>query len=108
MMMMIFTVSYCIFGMTLISMCLALMQEQIIEKVNWVMSSLGVNNNDEEVVKLSKDGRVAETPADKTGNDLTFNDKKERRKRADAEADSLEASPDEAPMVGVDNIAYEE
>ena len=30
---MVFTVSYCIFGMTLLSMCMNLMQEQIVEKV---------------------------------------------------------------------------
>ena len=32
---MCFTVAYCIFGMTLISMCMNLMQEQIVEKVAW-------------------------------------------------------------------------
>ena len=31
---MVFTVSYCIFGMTLLSMCMNLMQEQIVEKVD--------------------------------------------------------------------------
>ena len=31
---MCFTVAYCIFGMTLISMCMNLMQEQIVEKVS--------------------------------------------------------------------------
>ena len=33
---MVFTVSYCIFGMTLLSMCMNLMQEQIVEKVTVV------------------------------------------------------------------------
>ena len=33
---MVFTVSYCIFGMTLLSMCMNLMQEQIVEKVMMV------------------------------------------------------------------------
>ena len=31
---MVFTMSYCILGMTLLSMCMSLMQEQITEKVN--------------------------------------------------------------------------
>ena len=52
-------------GMTLLSMCMNLMQEQILEKVTWVASELGMNGdgNDEEVVKLSIEGKVTETPA---------------------------------------------
>ena len=51
--------------MTLLSMCMNLMQEQILEKVTWVASELGMNGdgNDEEVVKLSIEGKVTETPA---------------------------------------------
>ena len=79
---MVFTVSYCIFGMTLLSMCMNLMQEQIVEKVeniviiivkqhhktvihhcekvSWVAAELGMSGdgNDEEIVKLSIDGKV--------------------------------------------------
>ena len=53
--------------MTLLSMCMNLMQEQILEKVTWVASELGMNGdgNDEEVVKLSIEGKVTETPAGK-------------------------------------------
>jgi len=71
---MVFTVSYCIFGMTLLSMCMNLMQEQILEKVSWVASQIGMGDDgsDEEIVKLSIEGKVKETPADKTGNDLSF------------------------------------
>lgn len=73
---MIFTVSYCIFGMTLLSMCMNLMQEQIMEKVAWVAKELGMGGEeDEEIVKLSVEGRVAETPSDKTGNKLDFDRK---------------------------------
>ena len=44
-------------GMTLISMCMNLMQEQIAEKVSWVAEELGMkgDGNDEEVVKLSRE-----------------------------------------------------
>jgi len=79
---MAFTVSYCIFGMTLLSMCMNLMQEQIIEKVTWIASELGMkgDDNDEEVVKLSIEGKVTETPADKNGNQETFGRKKSSRK----------------------------
>jgi len=70
---MIFTVSYCIFGMTLLSMCMNLMQEQIMEKVAWVAKELGMGGEeDEEIVKLSVEGKITETPVDKTGNKLDF------------------------------------
>ena len=47
--------------MTLISMCMNLMQEQIAEKVSWIAEELGMkgDGNDEEVVKLSREVRTA-------------------------------------------------
>jgi len=77
---MCFTVVYCIFGMTLISMCMNLMQEQIAEKVSWVAEELGMkgDGNDEEVVKLSREGQVTITPADKDGNVNSFGQKKKK------------------------------
>ena len=46
--------------MTLLSMCLNLMQEQIIEKVKWLAAELGMSGdgNDEEVVKLSREVKL--------------------------------------------------
>lgn len=43
--------------MTLLSMCMNLMQEQIVEKVSWIAEELGMkgDGNDEEVVKLSRE-----------------------------------------------------
>jgi len=78
---MCFTVAYCIFGMTLLSMCMNLMQEQIAEKVSWIASELGMkgDGNDEEVVKLSREGMVTITPADKTGNEQHFGKKKKKK-----------------------------
>jgi len=78
---MAFTVSYCIFGMTLLSMCMNLMQEQIVEKVSWIASELGMSGDgtDEEVVKLSIEGKVTETPEGKDGNQTDFGFKKEKR-----------------------------
>jgi len=81
---MCFTVVYCIFGMTLISMCMNLMQEQIAEKVSWVAEELGMkgDGNDEEVVKLSREGQVTITPPDKDGNVNSFgNTKKKHHKK---------------------------
>ena len=48
--------------MTLISMCMNLMQEQIAEKVSWVAEELGMkgDGNDEEVVKLSREVRIGD------------------------------------------------
>jgi len=78
---MCFTVVYCIFGMTLISMCMNLMQEQIAEKVSWVAEELGMkgDGNDEEVVKLSREGHVTITPADKDGNVNSFGHGKKKK-----------------------------
>ena len=41
----------------MLSMCMNLMQEQIVEKVSWVAAELGMkgDGNDEEVVKLSRE-----------------------------------------------------
>ena len=66
--------------MTLISMCMNLMQEQIAEKVSWVAEELGMkgDGNDEEVVKLSREGQVTITPADKDGNVNSFGQKKKK------------------------------
>jgi len=45
-------------------------------KFQWLASSLGGKESDEEVVKLSKEGMVSETPHDKNGNDHDFGSKK--------------------------------
>ena len=62
-------------------MCMNLMQEQIAEKVSWIASELGMkgDGNDEEVVKLSREGMVTITPADKTGNEQHFGKKKKKK-----------------------------
>ena len=43
--------------MTLLSMCMNLMQEQIVEKVSWIAQELGMkgDGNDEEIVKISRE-----------------------------------------------------
>merc|ERR1712066_468544 len=90
---MCFTVVYCIFGMTLISMCMNLMQEQIAEKVSWVAEELGMkgDGNDEEVVNLSREGKVTITPPDKDGNVNSFgNTKKKHHKKKKTEEPSNE------------------
>jgi len=93
-----FVLAYCIFGMTLLSMCMNLMQEQIVEKVSWVASELGMKgdgDNDEEVVKLSREGKVTITPPDKTGNEQTFGIKKkkkdkDKKKKKDKKKDKVD------------------
>ena len=61
-------------------MCMNLMQEQIAEKVSWVAEELGMkgDGNDEEVVKLSREGQVTITPPDKDGNINSFGQKKKK------------------------------
>ncbi len=63
----------------LISLALNLMQEQVMNKVHWVAHEIGMSgdgNTNEEVVKLTKEDRLRQTPADMTGNELDFNEKR--------------------------------
>lgn len=76
---MAFAVVYCIFGIMLITLGLNLMQEQVMEKVRWVAAEIGMGeggNSNEEVVKVTKEDRLKQTPADMTGNELDFNEKR--------------------------------
>lgn len=79
-------------GMALLSMCIQLMQEQIMEKVSWLMAEIGMggNSNNEEVVKLTKPDRVKETPKDMTGNELDFNEKRRKRNMKEEKAEDKE------------------
>jgi len=77
---MIVTIVYSIFGMALLSMCIQLMQEQIMDKIAWVMAEIGMSNSNsnEEMVKVTKMDRLKQTPADMTGNELDFNVKRRK------------------------------
>ena len=46
----------------------------------WLVAELGGSNDGEEMVKVSKDGKVNQTPDDRTGNELNFNEKRQKRK----------------------------
>lgn len=66
----------------LISLALNLMQEQVMDKVHWVAREIGMSgdgNTNEEVVKITKADRLRQTPADMTGNELDFNEKRADR-----------------------------
>ena len=84
--------------MTLLSMCMNLMQEQIAEKVSWIASELGMkgDGNDEEVVKLSRDGMVTITPPDKTGNEQSFGKKKKKHHKDKKEKKDKKKKTEEA------------
>ena len=66
--------------MALLSMCIQLMQEQIMDKIAWVMAEIGMSNSNsnEEMVKVTKMDRLKQTPADMTGNELDFNVKRRK------------------------------
>ena len=49
-------------------------------QVLWLVAELGGSNDGEEVVKVSKEGKVNQTPDDRTGNELNFNEKRKKRK----------------------------
>ena len=84
--------------MTLLSMCMNLMQEQIAEKVGYIAKELGMSGdgNDEEVVKLSREDRVTITPADKTGNDTSFGKKKKKHHKDKKEKKDKKKKSEEA------------
>ena len=71
-------------------MCIQLMSEQLMEKVDWVVKELGMggNNNSEELVKVTKVERLKQTPADMTGNELDFNVKRRKKNMKSAHLDS--------------------
>ena len=63
-------------------MCIQLMQEQIMDKIAWVMAEIGMgsnSSNNEEMVKVTKVDRLKQTPADMTGNELDFNVKRRKK-----------------------------
>jgi hypothetical protein len=76
-------------GMALISMCIQLMQEQIMDKVSWVMAEIGMggNGNNEEIVKVTKDDWLKATPSGMTGNELDFNEKRRKKNMKTYNAD---------------------
>ena len=68
-------------GIALLSMSIQLMQEEIIGKIKWFASRIGMGDEKgvEELVKVSKVDRTRQTPADMTGNELDFNEKRRKK-----------------------------
>ncbi|CAB4062936.1 unnamed protein product [Lepeophtheirus salmonis] len=80
---MIFTVLYCVFGMTLLSMCVNLMQEQVMDKINWAVNKIGMNDDDagesnNEIVKITRPEFENRTPKSLTGNEQDFNARRKK------------------------------
>ena len=67
------------------------------EKVRWIAREIGMNgdgNNNEEVVKITKEDRLKQTPADMTGNELDFNEKRAKKfNNADSKGKEEELDP---------------
>lgn len=84
----------------MLSMCIQLMQEQIMEKVSWLMAEIGMGgkSNNEEMVKLTKPDRLKETPKDMTGNELDFNEKRRKKNMGDTSKHDLDEIFEEQPM----------
>ena len=49
--------------------------------MQWLVNELGGGSDGEEMVKVSKDGKVTETPDDRTGNELNFNERRGREQK---------------------------
>ncbi|XP_045128906.1 TWiK family of potassium channels protein 7-like isoform X1 [Portunus trituberculatus] len=70
---MLVTVFYCLFGMALVSMCISLMQEQLVQKTRWLLTEIGIMEEDIDPMqkykyKKSQKGTVLETHKDRDGN----------------------------------------
>ena len=84
-----FFISFFSSGMALIQMCIELMKEQLVEKVSSLMSEIGMGgtNLNTEMMKVTKPDRLKQTPADMTGNELDFNEKRRKKDKKDGEED---------------------
>ena len=51
------------------------------EKIRWLMTEVGMGKgkSNEEMVKVTKQERLKQTPADMTGNELDFNEKRRKK-----------------------------
>jgi len=97
---MVVTIVYSIFGMALVSMCIQLMQEQIMEKIRWLMTEIGMGGkSNEEMVKVTKQDRLKQTPADMTGNELDFNEKRRKKNMNKSNMDDSQDDFFEEPEV---------
>jgi len=97
---MVVTIVYSIFGMALVSMCIQLMQEQIMEKIRWLMTEIGMGGkSNEEMVKVTKQERLKQTPADMTGNELDFNEKRRKKNMNKSNMDDSQDDFFEEPEV---------
>ncbi|XP_063610615.1 TWiK family of potassium channels protein 7-like [Penaeus indicus] len=70
---MLVTVLFCLFGMALLSMCINLMQEQLVAKSRWLAREIGLIEEEVDPMvkykyKKSKRGTVPETQQDRDGN----------------------------------------
>jgi len=118
-----FTVAYSLFGMALISMCIQMMQEQILTKVRWSAQELGLMKRptDEKRVVYKRSGKVMETAEGQDGDrqaeekrrakEQKREERRERRKererqesatqeRSQQESAAQESRGDQEPLVG--------
>ncbi|XP_071537253.1 TWiK family of potassium channels protein 7-like isoform X2 [Panulirus ornatus] len=68
------TVLFCLFGMALLSMCITLMQEQLVNRTRWLLTQLGILEEDIDPMekykyKKTKLGTVMETRTERDGNE---------------------------------------
>ena len=67
-------------GIATVSMCIQLVNEQIVLKVESLPRTFGLRSTDDQVdlIKVSKSDRLRETPKGLTGNELDFNAKRRK------------------------------
>jgi len=94
---MIVTILYCIFGMALISMCIQMMQDQIVSKVHWFAVETGIIDSEQTAAnarvkyKRSRKG-VMETPIEKPDADPSRKKKRKKKKEKQEKQEADEAA----------------
>ncbi|KAF0298679.1 hypothetical protein FJT64_003953 [Amphibalanus amphitrite] len=83
------TIIYCLFGMSLISMCIQMMQDQIVGKVRWVAEETGLVDSEARQqqrvrARRTRAGAVPETKEDPFGyRPLSSENRRRRRQKKD-------------------------
>ncbi|XP_043201980.1 two pore potassium channel protein sup-9-like [Amphibalanus amphitrite] len=90
------TIIYCLFGMSLISMCIQMMQDQIVGKVRWVAEETGLVDSEARQqqrvrARRTRAGAVPETKEDLFGyRPLSSENRRRRRQKKDKNGDKDE------------------
>ncbi|KAF0304639.1 Open rectifier potassium channel protein 1 [Amphibalanus amphitrite] len=98
---MMVTILYCIFGMALISMCIQMMQDQIVAKVHWFAAEVGIIESQKKTdsrikYKRSRDPSIPETSLADDGAPAGGEKRRKKKKRRDQDREESKKRREEA------------